>query len=377
MLIATTDLIEFTTEMSAELQLSCVSLDLGSIHSPNLPQTSTLIERVTRQMLLEFSGTPPRPKRTTKDVGALIYTSGTSGKPKAVAVKAFLFCLTSTPLSIDLSNPKRYFPVRTYSCLPLFHATAFLNGLCYSVGTSGCFCLSKKFSASKFSQDLVESRATRMQYVGELCRYLVATPPSKYDKIHSCIVGNGNGLQKDIWNRFKERFNIHEIREIYRSTEGIAKFDNFNSGPAGAGKVGFFGPLRRKLEKGTYLVKYDTEKEDLYRHPKTGFCVLAELDEPGEAIGRIQSWELYPEYHKNPKATELKLVRNVFDTGDLFQRTGDLLVHDREGWIRFHDRTGDTFRWKGENVSAGEVRAFISEMPNVHDVSVYGVKLDR
>lgn len=334
------------------------------------------IEHVDRRTIQGYSGRPTRPKRNVTDVGALIYTSGTSGKPKAVAVRTMLFCVTSTPLSMDVNNPKRYFPIRTYSCLPLFHATAFLNGLCYSVGTSGCFCLSKKFSASKFSQQLVESQATRMQYVGELCRYLLAAPPSPYDKAHSCIVGNGNGLQKDIWERFRERFNIPEIREVYRSTEGVAKFDNFKGGPLSAGKVGFSGPLARYLETNTYLVKYDHDKEDLYRDPKTGFCVQAALDEPGEAIGRVRSMALYPEYFNDPKSTSLKLVKDVFHKGDIFQRTGDLLVRDRTGWVRFHDRTGDTFRWKGENVSAGEVRAFISEMPNVQDVTVYGVKLD-
>jgi acyl-CoA synthetase (AMP-forming)/AMP-acid ligase II len=215
-----------------------------------------------------------------------------------------------------------------------------------------------------------------MQYVGELCRYLVATPPTQYDKAHACIVANGNGLQKDIWTQFMNKFHIPEIREIYRSTEGIAKFDNFKGGAASTGKVGFSGPLKRFLETNTYLVKYDAEREDLYRNPKTGFCVLAALDEPGEAIGRVQSMSLYPQYYDDPKATELKLVRDVFRKGDLFQRTGDLLIQDRAGWVRFHDRIGDTFRWKGENVSAGEVRAFISDIPNVQDVIVYGVKLD-
>lgn len=215
-----------------------------------------------------------------------------------------------------------------------------------------------------------------MQYVGELCRYLLAAPPSQYDRAHACLVGNGNGLQKDIWEQFKERFNILEIREIYRSTEGIAKFDNFKGGKASTGKVGFAGPLKRLLETTTYLVKYDLEKGDLYRDPKTGFCLRAAPDEPGEAIGRIESLELYPEYHNDLKATSLKIVRDVFRKGDMFQRTGDLLVQDRTGWVRFHDRTGDTFRWKGENVSAGEVRNFVSDMSNVQDVTIYGVKLD-
>jgi acyl-CoA synthetase (AMP-forming)/AMP-acid ligase II len=87
--------------------------------------------------------------------------------------------------------------------------------------------------------------------------------------------------------------------------------------------------------------------------------------------------DFYNEYLNDPGANKLKLIENVFENGDLFQRTGDLLVHSKRGWIRFHDRSGDTFRWRGENVSAGEVREQIARLPNVHDVSVYGIKLDR
>ena len=77
----------------------------------------------------------------------------------------------------------------------------------------------------------------------------------------------------------------------------------------------------------------------------------------------------------NEGATEEKLLRDVFQKGDLFQRTGDLVVQDESGWVRFQDRVGDTFRWKGENVSAGEIRDHICRIEGVHDAVVYGVKL--
>ncbi len=278
-------------------------------------------------------------------------------------------------MSLDVANPKKYYPLREYSCLPLFHGTCFFSGLCYSVGNSGTFCLARKFSASRFSKDLTASKATRMLYVGELCRYLLLAPPNAYDRAHQCTVAWGNGLQKDVWPKFKARFGIPEIREVYRSTEGVAKFDNFGTGAAGAGKVGFLGPIARWKEDMTYIVRYDRSTEDLYRDPKTGFCVPAKLDEPGEVIGRVKSLAIYCDYLNNPEATKSKLVKDVFKNGDLFQRTGDLLVHERDGWVRFHDRTGDTFRWKGENVAAGEVRGFIGELDGVHDAVVWGVKL--
>lgn len=133
----------------------------------------------------------------------------------------------------------------------------------------------------------------------------------------------------------------------------------------------------RLWEDGTYIVKYDQETEQPWRDPKTGFCRKAKTGEAGEAIGRIRDRALLTEYLGNDKATEEKLLRDVFKKGDLFQRMGDLLIRDRDGWIRFADRIGDTFRWKGENVSAGEVRDHICRASEVEDAIVYGVKLRR
>jgi acyl-CoA synthetase (AMP-forming)/AMP-acid ligase II len=216
-----------------------------------------------------------------------------------------------------------------------------------------------------------------MLYVGELCRYLVSAPPSPYDRAHSCIVANGNGLRGEIWEKFRERFGILEIREFYRSTEGMARLDNFGTSAAGAGKIGFRGLLGRYLENDTFIVRADPLTEEVYRDPKTGFCVEVGLGEPGEAIGRVKDKNLLIEYLNNSEASEQKLLRDVFANGDCFQRMGDLLLRDSDGWIQFHDRIGDTYRWKGENVSAGEVRDHIARLSGVQDAVVYGVKLPR
>lgn len=216
-----------------------------------------------------------------------------------------------------------------------------------------------------------------MLYIGELCRYLLSTPPSPYDKGHACITAAGNGLRREIWNEFKERFGIPEIREFYRSTEGLGKFDNFGTGLWGAGKIGFAGPIRRALEGDTFLVRVDAETGEPVRDPKTGFCIRAKLDEAGEVIGRVKNRALLSEYLGNEAATEAKLLKDVFKKGDCFQRMGDLVVHEPTGWVRFHDRVGDSFRWKGENVSVGEVRDLICELDNVQDAIVFGVRLAR
>ncbi|KAJ5232506.1 hypothetical protein N7468_005462 [Penicillium chermesinum] len=347
-----------------------ISLNLGSFEDSSSP-----VDLITHSDLQQVSPTGLQlgpAKRTPRDLAALIYTSGTTGKPKACAVRNSLAIATATPLTSDANNPSKYRPPSNLFLPPtlprhrILHRTLLLRTLC----------LRRKFSASQFWKDVHDSRATRILYIGELCRYLLATPPSPYDRNHNCIVASGNGLRAEIWERFKTRFNVPEIREFYRSTEGVAKFDNHGVGVWGAGKVGFAGPLARALEKDNVLVKYDPDTEMPWRDPATGFCVRARLGEEGEAIGRVHDIHSLTEYLHNEEATQKKLLRDVFEKGDVFQRTGDLLVQDESGWIKFQDRMGDTFRWKGENVSAGEIRDHICRIEGVHDAVVYGVKLD-
>ncbi|KAL4797036.1 hypothetical protein BDV19DRAFT_63231 [Aspergillus venezuelensis] len=367
LIISSPDLAQFVCSDLPHLSFNISSFD--GISTPSDLITPTELQNYSPLTVNAASGTP-------SDLTVLIYTSGTTGKPKACAIRNMMALVTSNPLALDVKNPKRYYPLRTYCSLPLFHGTAYFTGLCYSVGNAGTLCIRRKFSASKFWKDVHDSRATRILYIGELCRYLMATPASPYDQNHSCIVAAGNGLRGDIWEPFRERFNVPEIREFYRSTEGIAKYDNFGFGSWGAGKVGFSGPLKRRFDDDTLIVKYDTETEMPYRDPKTGFCIKAKIGEEGEAIGRVRNRGLLTEYLKNEEATEKKLLRDVFEKGDIFQRTGDLLLQDSDGWVKFQDRVGDTFRWKGENVSAGEIRDHISAIPGVYDVVVYGVKLN-
>jgi acyl-CoA synthetase (AMP-forming)/AMP-acid ligase II len=357
----------------------CVDLPHLSINISSFADAETgSVELITSDTLQQFSPLGlSAAKRTPKDLAVLIYTSGTTGKPKACAIPNMLTIITSTPLSTDANNRSKYYPMRIYSSLPLFHGTAFFTGVCGSVGNGGTLCLRRKFSASQFWKDVHDSGATRILYIGELCRYLLSTPPSPYDQNHKCIVASGNGLRGEIWEKFRGRFNVPEIREFYRSTEGVAKFDNHGIGAWGAGKVGFSGPIRRFLEDDTFIVKYDTDTEMPWRDPVTGFCVRASLGQEGEAIGRVRDRGLLIEYLGNESATEAKLLRDVFEKGDLFQRTGDIVIQDGSGWVRFQDRVGDTFRWKGENVSAGEVRDHICRIEGVHDAVVYGVKLSR
>ncbi|EER45562.1 long-chain acyl-CoA synthetase [Histoplasma capsulatum H143] len=312
-------------------------------------------------------------KRSLTDMAVLICTSG---EPKACVIRNDMLWATSTPFTGDMRDPSKYHPLRTYSSLPPFHSTAFLAGLCYTLGPSGTFCLARKFSATTFWEDVNECRANRILYVGELCRFLLAAPPSPYDRSHSVTHAFGNGLREDVWDKFKERFGVREIREAYRATEAVTKFENDGRSAAGKGKVGFAGPLKRYFEDVTFVVKYDPEMQMPVRDPNTGFCIKADLGEEGEVIGRVSDLSLLTTYLNDDAATEGKLLRDVFRRGDLFQRMGDLVMREESGWVKFQERIDDRFRWQGQNVSTGEVRSQICMMPNVMDAAVFGVKLD-
>ena len=155
-----------------------------------------------------------RPQLVATDIANLIYTSGTTGNPKACAIQQGF--LTRVMAS---GQHHRVNPLRTLSCMPLFHGTTFFTGLTFSVGNGSCFILLRKFSAKTFWRDCYISRATKVLYVGELCRYLLATPKSEYDRKHEVKIASGNGMRGEVWDKFKERFGIPTIEEHYRATE--------------------------------------------------------------------------------------------------------------------------------------------------------------
>jgi fatty-acyl-CoA synthase len=211
--------------------------------------------------------------------------------------------------------------------------------------------------------------ATLFVYVGELCRYLVNQPRAPNERGHSLRLAFGNGLSKDIWSEMEDRFGVPRILEFYGSTEGNVYLFNFDGG---RGAVGRIAPYLAPLFNVT-LSKFDIESEAPVRGAN-GRCVASAPGEVGECLGAIHgdARSAFSGY-VDKKASEQKVLRDAFGKGDAWFRTGDLMTRDRQGYFYFVDRIGDTFRWKGENVSTHEVAQILLTAPGVMEAVVYGV----
>jgi fatty-acyl-CoA synthase len=256
--------------------------------------------------------------------------------------------------------------------LPLYHATGGLCALGAAFLNGGSVVLRKRFSASHFWRDVVAESCTMFVYIGELCRYLVNSPPDEDETRHKIRMAFGNGLRPDIWPAMKQRFRIPEILEFYGSTEGNVSSFNFDGHEGAIGRIPKW--LRKRFN--IRLVQFDPETEAPVRG-LNGLCVEAGPGQVGECVGQI-SGDARTEFsgYLDKAASEKKVLHDVFERGDAWFATGDLMKMDAEGYLYFVDRVGDTFRWKGENVSAGEVAGRLMAFPGVREATVYGVTVD-
>jgi fatty-acyl-CoA synthase len=308
-----------------------------------------------------------RSQLRARDIALLIYTSGTTGLPKAAKIthmRAQLYMRGFAGSTDGRASD------RLYNTLPLYHATGGLCAMGSALLNGGSVVLKRKFSASQFWDDVVEERCTTFVYIGELGRYLVNQPPSENERAHRLRLAFGNGLAADVWQQFIDRFNIPEVLEFYGATEGNVSMFNFN------GPVGACGRLPKYLRKrfNFRLALFDDETQ-APRRIGSGRCIEAPVGEIGECIGRIGA-DVRSSYtgYADKAASERKVLHDVFEKGDAWFRTGDLMRMDGDGWLYFVDRVGETFRWKGENVATSEVAACLQQVEGVLEAVVYGVK---
>jgi fatty-acyl-CoA synthase len=321
---------------------------------------------------LEAAGTlgdTDYPRPTIRDRALYIYTSGTTGLPKAAAVSHFRLMQWSHWFAgmMDIAPSDRM-----YCCLPMYHSIGGVVATAAPLVAGASVFIRERFSASRFWDDVAGRDCTLFQYIGELCRYLVDAPPHPREAGHRLRLACGNGLRREVWEAFQHRFRIPRILEFYAATEANFSLYNCEEKPGAIGRIPSYIAHRFPV----VLVKFDVAAGAPVRGDD-GFCIRCAPDEPGEAISRISDGaaELAGRFegYSDPDASARKVLRGVFAAGDSWYRTGDLMRRDRGGYFYFVDRIGDTFRWKGENVSTVEIEGIIGSCPGVVEAAVYGV----
>ncbi|HAU15275.1 MAG: long-chain-acyl-CoA synthetase [Pseudomonadales bacterium] len=321
---------------------------------------------------LDFEGQPgtdlPQTAEVTlSDLAYYIFTSGTTGLPKASRIthdRHYRMSLGFSSILLNMSEQDRI-----YACLPLYHSSGMF--ICFGsiIHSGGSMFLRRKFSASNLLREARQHQTTCFAYIGELCRYLLHQAPQPDDAdnpIRKCV---GNGLRPDIWMEFKTRFGIERVGEFYGASEGNAGCVNaFNKDCT----VGFCGARHA-------LVRYDVLNDELLRSRK-GFCQKVKKGEAGLMLMEISKDAVFDGY-VDPGATQKKILTDVFKKGDRYFNSGDLLKQVDVGFAlglphyQFVDRVGDTYRWKGENVSTNEIGEIINGADSVAYCNVYGVQL--
>jgi fatty-acyl-CoA synthase len=308
---------------------------------------------------------------TLSDRALYIYTSGTTGLPKAASVSHDrVMQWTHWFAGLIGALPED----RMYNCLPMYHSIGGVVATGAVLIGGGSVFVRERFSTSRFWDDIVRWDCTLFQYIGELCRYLVNAPSHPHEKAHRLRLACGNGLRADVWASFQDRFQIQRIIEYYAATE--SNFSLYNCD----GKLGAIGRIPAYLAHrfSVALIKFDTDTGKVIRGDD-GLCIRCAADEIGEAVSKLSDDPSGAggrfEGYTDPQASEQKILRDVFAAGDVWYRTGDLMRKDRSGYFYFVDRVGDTFRWKGENISTAEVEETISGCPGIVQAVVYGVEV--
>ncbi|XP_053329615.1 long-chain fatty acid transport protein 4 [Spea bombifrons] len=353
-------------DVSSIMEKSARLYCLGECDRATIPPGTEFID----SLLQSASRHPPKdPGRGFTDKLFYIYTSGTTGLPKAaIVVHSRYFRMAALVYYGFRMRPDDV----VYDCLPLYHSAGNIVGMGQCILHGLTVVIKRKFSASRFWDDCVKYNCTIVQYIGEICRYLLNQPVRDTESKHRVRMALGNGLRPAIWTEFTTRFHVPQIAEFYGATEcncSLGNFDN-NVGSCGFNSriLPFVYPIR--------LMKVNEETMELIRNPD-GLCIPCKPGEPGQLVGRIIQSDPLRRFdgYVNESATSKKIANNVFKPGDTAYLSGDVLVMDELGYMYFRDRTGDTFRWKGENVSTTEVEGILSRLLGQADVVVYGVEV--
>ncbi|KAM4013398.1 long-chain fatty acid transport protein 3 [Anomaloglossus baeobatrachus] len=361
-IITSPELIAAVLEILPELQDMDVTVwVIGSGHfPPSIINLQDLMDEASDSPLPGQTGSPT----DLMDTAICIFTSGTTGLPKAARIshlKTLMCCVFYQLCGASAEDV-------IYMSLPLYHKAGALLGVGGCIGIGASLVLKERFSASQFWSDCCKHNVTVFQYIGELCRYLTNHQQSEDETRHSVWLAAGSGLRPDVWREFSHRFGNIRIYETYGLTEFNISFFNYTGTPGAVGRGTFLYKHFCPFE----LVRYDMEEEAPVRDG-AGRCQRTATGETGLLISPVTPTSPFLGYVGSQELSEKKLLRDVFQVGDCYFNTGDLMMQDDLSLVYFRDRMGDTFRWKGENVATTEVSEIMSGLQCFQEVNVYGV----
>jgi fatty-acyl-CoA synthase len=348
LLIAETDLVSAVTECGAA----------------GATDNTLTIEDLERFAVSAPAINPPSASEVrAKDTAFYIFTSGTTGYPKASVMTHYRWLKALGGfggLGLRLRGSDTL-----YSCLPLYHNNALTVAVSSVIISGATLALGKSFSASRFWDEAIANDATAFIYIGEICRYLLNQPAKPTDRAHKVRLIAGNGLRPEIWEEFTARFGVDRVCEFYAASEGTTAFINIFNVPRSTG----ISPMPLAY------VEYDPDTGAPLRDD-SGRVRRVPAGEPGLLLSPVNKLSPFDGY-TDKQATEKKLVRNAFREGDCWFNTGDVMSPQGKFHAAFVDRLGDTFRWKGENVATTQVEAAVSSDAAIEECTVYGVEVPR
>lgn len=364
-IITQAELSEFIQNIQPALNQDILyfSLDLNEASSENESNFIPLKRKLADVTSME----PTKPVGLTLHSHMLyIFTSGTTGLPKPAilpTVKVLQgFCLFNVSTNVTQNDV-------VYNVLPMYHTGGSIIFTGQMILAGATMVIRRKFSASEYFNDCVRYNITYMSYIGEMCRYLLLQPENECERSHQIRCAVGNGLRSSLFKPFRKRFGIKEIYEFYGATEANSGFINTANKD---GAIGFF-PVSMWFLNFKGLVKVNPENGSIIRDAK-GLAIKCQPGEAGQLVNSIGKGQDFHGY-VDKKSSEKKIARNIFRHGDAVFLSGDILTQDCFGFLYFIDRLGDTFRWKGENVSTTEVENIISNFMNFEEALVYPVTI--
>ncbi|NLT30304.1 MAG: AMP-binding protein [Propionibacterium sp.] len=281
----------------------------------------------------------------------LLFTSGSTGAPKAVRLSTGRWAIIAQANTIDLTSDDV-----AYSAMPLFHGNALMSAWAPTIKNGGTFAMRRKFSASNFLPDIQKFGATFFNYVGRSLAYILAQPETGEERNNSLKFGFGTEASKRDREEFSRRFECM-LFESYGSSEGTLFIIHTPDTPDGA-----LGKPQPGFD--AVVLRADGTEAEVDRFGPNG-----ELLNPQEAIGEFVSRGVAPRfegYYNNPEATAARLQGEDYHTGDLG-------YVDEDGFWWFAGRTSDWLRVDSENLAVAPIERIFARFPAVVTAAVYGV----